>query len=153
MKKFKGVTLVEVIVAMFIFALACLILVQIYLSVNSINSENHKYNSSLAQQMKYAEALYNEGDEAVELKYNKATESGNKVNSGEPHITIRNKWYEKNNVGDRQPILSAAQFEYKYGCNVYILENRDMNDATSDGGGAYLGDDASPLRYKYLIVE
>ena len=55
MKKTRGFTLVECIVALAILGIASLVMAQIYAAVSQQNRLNHQNNASIANQMKYVE--------------------------------------------------------------------------------------------------
>lgn len=54
-RKVKGFTLVECLVALAILGVASMVMAQIYASVSLTNRRNHLYNTSLSNQVTYAE--------------------------------------------------------------------------------------------------
>jgi len=133
MKKMtKGFTLVEVIVAMAILAIASLILVQVYFTVNAINRENHYINTSLSEQMKFVERYTNTEASPIPYAGDNTVGTEKRVNIGSGHVTLKD-----------------GTDEYYYGCDVFVLKSRKETGTLASTDKGYT--EAGALRYKYLI--
>ncbi len=141
MKKIKGFTLVECIIALAILAIASLTMAQIYAGVASRNIDNHNLNTSLSKQMAYVEKYINA--EAYEIAYD-----GTAGSTQPPHVGSPKARYVK-----IENSISGTKYEYSYPADIYILYSRDYNDKDSKDGAAYKGEteDNYNLRYKYVL--
>lgn len=85
MKKIKGFTLVECLVALAILGISSLIMAQIYANISRINRENNYYNQSLANQVKYSEKTLHKrsvGTDTtafIEIAYSDTNTAGGKI--------------------------------------------------------------------------
>lgn len=131
MKKMRGFTLIECLVALAILGISSLIMAQIYASVCNVNRMNHQNNSSIANQMKYVEKKTN--SESIPVysnagsKESKLTDEEKKSGRMPPlnsstkyNITLKREALP-NTFGSR----SAA---YSYAVDYYVLQTRDQND-------------------------
>lgn len=150
MKKLKGFTLVECIVALAVLGIASLVMVEIYSNICRINRGNHDTNSSLAYQMKYVEKKDNM--QAIKIKANESYDAdGVPLNNQAPHMR----------TGITHIYVKGNGNEYSYPVDYNVLQNRDQNDqaafiydASTDTWSAnsnYIGDreDNYYLSYKY----
>ena len=140
MKKTKGFTLIECIVAMAVLAVASLVMAQIYADISMINRLNHNDNTSLAQQMKYVEQKTN--SEAIGILFNNS--AAKDTNTAAPHVGNRGTYIKI--------VSSLDNSQYSYSTDTYVLLSRDRNDANSSKP-TYVGDSESnyDLRYKYIV--
>jgi prepilin-type N-terminal cleavage/methylation domain-containing protein len=168
MKKIKGFTLVECIVAMTVFAIAALTMAQVYVTVANIQRENEFMQYSLANQMKYVENQT--GTEAVRIGFEDTMPVG-ATPSGDPNTSIPPtaavvKLYKVdfsggNGVFDGLNYVDdvATEQEYTVGINMFILKSREgsshdaniditYEDATSTR--AYTDESNTNLRYKFM---
>lgn len=136
MKKIKGFTLIECLVALAILGIAFLIMVEIYANVSRMNRNNHNNNTSLAYQMKYVEERTD--SESIKIEYKEQSDkTSHRVNTSSNYATITKLNDDK----------TATTDVYYYGCDMYVLRTRDGNDqkiADSD-------EKAMNLRYKYMM--
>ena len=147
MKKLKGFTLVECIVALAVLGIASLVMVEIYANVCKINRANHDTNSSLAYQMKFVERKNNMQAITVESGEMAAVP----VNTDPPH----------KRSGVRHFQLIGNGNTYSIPVDYHVLQSRDQNDeaayiynnatGTWSDNPAYTGDreDNYYLNYKY----
>ena len=164
MKKIKGFTLIECLVALAILGIASLIMAQIYANVSRINRSNHNINTSLSYQMALVEketqtdavAMYYGGGTSSSPDANAKDEASNttkypphKQGIGaadltKPYVKIKSSYADKNN-GNKKTI-------YSFPADIYVLLSRDANNKASDDS-AYIGDSEGNynLRYKYII--
>ena len=130
MKKYKGFTLVECIIAMAILGIASLLLVQGYSQLMSITKKNTLMNVSITKQMADAEA---QGG-AV-----------NKISSGQ---TMK----IKSSVTGRPQCSSDGTFSCKV--DVYAVSGRDYQGNAfvynNDSAFATNGKDGTDMRYVYF---
>lgn len=154
MRKVKGFTLIECIVALAILGIASLTMAQIYASVSLRNRDNHLVNTSLSNQMKYVEQA--QGAEAVKFEFNDGNDDGEKDDTS----TTKYPPHENNSITDGRNITITSGYKpdgtnnavYSYGVDIVVLQSRDRNDKGS-GDSAYVGEteDNYNLRYKYLL--
>ena len=130
MKKMRGFTLIECLVALAILGISSLIMAQIYASVCNVNRMNHQNNSSIANQMKYVEKktnsesvpVYANGDTKVpQLNGEEKKYGRNPVTSNPKYKITLKREALPNTFGSR----SAA---YSYAVDYYVLQTRDQND-------------------------
>lgn len=160
MKKFKGFTLIECIVALAVLGIASLVMAQIYANVSWINRRNHDINSSLAYQMQYVEKKLSA--EAVEVKANEPVlPATGKINTQPPHLRtgVNNITIKRVTVGSD---IGAGQ-TYSCAVDYYVLQSRDQNNEaaytynsstnTWVANPNYTGnqDDNYYLNYKYFV--
>lgn len=151
MKKLKGFTLVECIVALAVLGIASLVMVEIYANVCRINRANHDTNSSLAYQMEYVEKK--DHMEAIKIKANETYDAttGKPTNSQAPHLR----------TGVTNISIKGNGNEYSFPVDYNVLQSRDMNNeaayvydsatGTWSANPNYIGDreDNYYLSYKY----
>ncbi|MGN0601017.1 MAG: type II secretion system protein J [Oscillospiraceae bacterium] len=131
MKKMRGFTLIECLVALAILGISSLIMAQIYASVCNVNRMNHQNNSSIANQMKYVEKKTN--SEAVPVYSNGGNKeqklSDTEKESGrEPPVNSTTK-YNITLKRDALPnTLGSRSAAYGYAVDYYVLQTRDQND-------------------------
>jgi prepilin-type N-terminal cleavage/methylation domain-containing protein len=161
MKKMKGFTLIECIVAMTIFAVASLTIAQVYITVSNIQKENEYMQYSLANQMKYVEdAVGAEADSKVQIDYNgtpgatggaDSAVNGTRVVLHKVNLGTDNKFDGLNFNDD-----SATNQEYYVGVNMYVFKSREGSSATNesetyeDSDRAYTEESSGNLRYKFM---
>lgn len=140
MKKAKGFTLIECIVAMAILAIASLVMAEIYANISMINKNNQIENTSLAKQMKYVEQKA--GAETITIYF--ADSNTADTNTEPPHVSDRSRYLTIES--------DYSGFEYSYSTDVYALLSRDANDYNSSNA-SYKGEteDNYNLRYKYFL--
>ncbi|MGN1304927.1 MAG: prepilin-type N-terminal cleavage/methylation domain-containing protein [Oscillospiraceae bacterium] len=131
MKKMRGFTLIECLVALAILGIGSLIMAQIYASVCNVNRMNHQNNSSIANQMKYVEKKTN--SESIPVYSNagskepKLSES-EKKNGRTPPVNSTTK-YNITLKRDALPnTLGSRKVAYSYAVDYYVLQTRDQND-------------------------
>ncbi len=151
MKKLKGFTLVECIVALAILGIASLVMVEIYANVCKINRANHDTNSSLAYQMKYVEKKNNLEAISVEATESYDAATGKPANDTPPH----------KRTGVTNISITGNGNTYSFPVDYHVLQSRDQNDqaafiynASSNSwveNSNYIGDreDNYYLSYKY----
>lgn len=149
MKKIKGFSLIECIVALAILGIASLTMAEIYANISRINRNNHMVNTSLSYQMKEVETKTETS--AVKIP------SGETVFDGDPpHMRPGdnvNYFYIEN---------TATNEIYSFPVDCYVLLSRDQNNEPSMlyndvtdtwyDNPAYEGkeDNEISLRYKYM---
>jgi prepilin-type N-terminal cleavage/methylation domain-containing protein len=171
LRKLKGFTLVECIVAMTIFAIASLTMAQVYVSVATIQRENEYMQYSLANQMKYVENQTN--SEAVAINYDDTfaagTPDGNMVlpsDNNAVYVTLykvdlgTDKKFDGLSPIDDKINYTTAQ-SYEVGINMFILKSREGSstdaqaDATYDDATStrvYTDEQNTNVRYKYFTA-
>lgn len=124
MKKMRGFTLIECLIALAVLGVASLVMAQIYANVSKINRANHQNNSSIAYQMKYVE---NKTDtEAMRVKAGYTPPATPATNGEVPPInssTIKNITLTR-----KDPATGAVISVYGYAVDYYVLQTRDQND-------------------------
>ncbi len=141
MKKTRGFTLVECIVALAILGIASLVMAQIYAAVSQQNRLNHQNNASIANQMKYVEEKTD--SEAIRVpsgltKKNTLTNDEQKFgikpiskdDSTKKHITLTR----------RETSTLKGERVYTYAVDYYVLQSRDQNDNAKFKNGALNAD-------------
>lgn len=136
MKKCKGFSLIECIVALAILGIASLTMAEIYACISRMNINNHMVNTSLAYQMKMVETKTN--SEAVKIPSNETTTTGTPphMRSNVNHFCIEN--------------VETGEI-YSFPVDCYVLLSRDRNDKNSDESTEIEESDIK-LRYKYLVA-
>lgn len=116
MKKIKGFTLIECLIALAILGIASLTMAQIYASISRVNMNNHLVNTSLSYQMKIAEEKTE--TEAVKLPSNEAASQ-----TMPPHLRTGVKYMrlERSDTND----------VYSYPVDCYVLLSRDADNNAS----------------------
>ena len=159
MKKIKGFTLIECIVALAILGVASLTLAQIYARVAATNTTSHIVNTSLANQVAYVEQYT--GSEAVPIYFGSTTNTpdpeaaDSSTTKKPPHKTSKttqNNYITITRI-DVDGSGSAVDGDaYSFPTDIYVLKSRDSNDKNSSDA-AYSGqsEDKYNLRYKYLV--
>lgn len=151
-KSFKGFTLIECIVALAILGIASLTMAQIYASVSSRNKMNHLVNTSLANQVAYAEKYTKDTADTITVKYNNGTAVSSSETSKPAHkrttVSNYNNYVE---IVNKTPASASKPEEYSFPVDIYVLKSRDRNGdpLTAAGDAGYKEADYN-LRYKYL---
>lgn len=131
MRKFKGFTLVECLVAMAILAIACMTLGGIEASVARRNRFNHFANSSLANQMAYVEKYEN----AETVKINNTITSGTTTpptgtNSGATaYVQVTKVKHNSTNTVDLTNLDTNSKCSFPV--DIYVMYSRDTNNKSS----------------------
>jgi prepilin-type N-terminal cleavage/methylation domain-containing protein len=163
MKKLKGFTLIECIVAMTIFAIASLTIAQVYITVSTIQKENEFMQYSLANQMKYVEdATGSDASSKVQINYN-GTGTGGAASTGvngnaRVKLVKVDLGTDNNFDGLNFNDDEATGQEYFVGVNMFVFKSRE-GSSHSDDSVTY--DDTSStrantdesngnLRYKFM---
>jgi prepilin-type N-terminal cleavage/methylation domain-containing protein len=176
LRKLKGFTLVECIVAMTVFAIAALTMAQVYVSIATVQRENEYMQYSLANQMKYAENETN--TEAVPIKYTDTFPTGaadggtvlpsannaNYVTLYKVDLGADGRFDGLTPVDDKVTYgnSSSASQTYEVGIDMFILKSRTGTSQDPTAGGdidATYDDDTRVntdeqnynVRYKYFI--
>jgi prepilin-type N-terminal cleavage/methylation domain-containing protein len=162
MKKMKGFTLIECIVAMTVFAIASLTIAQVYVTVSAIQKENEFMQYSLANQMKYVEdAVGSDADSKVQIDYTGAGTSGNADTMIDGtrvtlyKVDLTDGKFDGLNFNDDV----ATDQKYYVGVDMYVFKSRE-GSSVSDDSVTY--DDSSStranteesngnLRYKFMM--
>lgn len=125
MKKMRGFTLIECIVALAILGIASLVMAQIYASVSNFNRANHQNNSSIANQMKYVEEKTN--SEAIKVASGQVVPATMPATGLTPPVTagttVKNITLKRKDFTD-----SSKEVVYSYAVDYYVLQSRDQND-------------------------
>ena len=145
LKKLKGFTLVECLVAMAVLGIASLTIAQVYGAVALMNRDNHVNNTSLSEQMRYverqtgAEAIHVPAENPALQVYPTGHEhAGEFVNEERPQLATT----------DSQIVVFKSGLdgtEYTVGADIYVLESKDVD------GNTISDDDGRNLRFKYMI--
>lgn len=154
-KKFRGFTLVECIVALAILGVGALIMAQIYANVSRINMSNHNVNTSLSYQMRLVEEAT--GADSITMYFGGGTTSTPDANAADSSTTK----YPPHKQGIASTDLtkpymkvvgSYNSYVYSYPTDIYVLLSRDANDKASDDSD-YIGaaEKNHALRYKYIV--
>ena len=171
MKKIKGFTLIECLVALAIIGIASLVMAEIYANVSRINRSNHNVNTSLSYQMAVVEKQTK--TDAVPMYYGGGTTSTPDINAKDtntdkkpphkqgitasdltkPNIVIKSSYKDK----------SGKKYTYSFPVDIYVLLSRDADNdpsmkynTTSNkwvDNPDFNGDDEKNynLRYKYIL--
>lgn len=144
MRKVKGFTLIECIVALAVLGIASLTMAQIYASVAQRNKNNHLVNTSLSNQMEYVEK--STSSEAVPFyfgdnNYNTPdSETGDSGSQKPPHqkaekesFSTANNFYvkivrRKVDASDKTKSEQVADETYSFPVDVFVLHSRDQNN-------------------------
>lgn len=159
MKKIKGFTLVECIVALAVLGIASLTMAQIYANVSLRNKNNHLVNTSLSNQMAYVEQYT--GAEAVPIYFGSTTNTpdpeaaDSSTTKKPPHKsskTTQNNYITITRIDVDSGGSAVDGDAYSFPTDIFVLNSRDSNDNDSADSG-YRGQDEDKynLRYKYLI--
>lgn len=160
MKKIKGFTLIECLVALAILGIASLVMAQIYANVSRINRSNHNINTSLSYQMAVVEQQTK--SDAVTMYFGGGTTSTPDTNAQDtntdkkpPHKQgISSTDLTKPNISIQSSYKdsSGKKNYYSFPVDIYVLLSRDANNKPSDDAN-YKGDTENNynLRYKYIL--
>lgn len=156
MKKIKGFTLVECLIALAILGIGTLVMAQIYANVNKINRDNHLINTSLANQMKYVETYKKESTNAgVTVKeviedYAVTTAGGASAPDSSKDAPHKNNKYKYLKI-ESDSSRGGTGMIYSYTVDTFVLLSRDYQDKNS-GQTGYKGEteDQYNLRYRYM---
>lgn len=162
MKKIKGFTLIECLVALAILGIASLVMAQIYANVSRINRSNHNINTSLSYQMAVVEQQTK--SDAVTMYFGGGTTSSPDSNAADTASNTTKYPPHKQGISSTdltKPNISIqSSYEdgtgkknyYSFPVDIYVLLSRDANNKASDDTD-YKGDteDNYNLRYKYIL--
>lgn len=176
MRKVKGFTLIECIVALAILGIASLTMAQIYANVSMRNRDNHLVNTSLSNQMEYVEKATD--TEAVPIyfgnsdtKKSHADGDATSTDRKPPHKTneaVNNNFVQ---IVRCKPSASGSVTHeldetYSFPVDIYVLYSRDQDndsskvctvaangDKTWSNNPNYNGESEAKynLRYKYIV--
>ncbi len=173
MRKIKGFTLVECIVALAVLGIAAMTMAQIYANVSVRNRSNHLVNTSLSNQMAYVEQYT--ASEAIPVYFGHGTQNqadthatSDKIPPHETTDSVPNKNYititrVTEDASDPEKYNPVADSTYSFPVDIYVLYSRDQDDEgsmlynpttkTRSTNTAYNGEseDNYNLRYKYII--
>ncbi|MGN0609024.1 MAG: type II secretion system protein J [Oscillospiraceae bacterium] len=124
MRKIRGFTLVECIIALAILGIGALVMAQIYASVSNVNRANHQNNSSIAYQMKYVEQKTN--TEAMKVKSGESIPAVPPATGVAPPVsssTVKNITLTR-----KKTATLNKDAVYSYAVDYYVLMSRDQND-------------------------
>lgn len=124
MRKMRGFTLIECIIALAILGIGALVMAQIYASVSNINRANHQNNSSIAYQMKYVEEKTN--TEAMQVKSGETFPAVLPADGVVPPVsssTVKNITLTR-----KKTATLTTDAVYGYAVDYYVLMSRDQND-------------------------
>lgn len=179
MKKIKGFSLIECIIAIAILGIASLTMAEIYAGVSRTNLDNHLVNTSLSYQMKMVEQTDSTKDKVDDTIFISSKEKGKVVSkvkdltqpngvkitkdtnttpTDAPHkrssdnvncITITKKAPTTATSND----FSKNTYNYSYPVEMYVLLSRDKNDKPSSDSTSELNGKENDinLRYKFII--
>lgn len=133
MKKCKGFSLIECIVALAILGIASLTMAEIYGRISMVNRNNHLVNTSLSYQMQVVEEKTN--TEAI------------KISSGESATPPTDPPHRRSNINYLRIERADTGDVYSYPVDCYVLLSRD----TDNNAYAAADDKETNLRYKYLV--
>lgn len=160
MKKIKGFTLIECLVALAILGIASLVMAQIYANVSRINRSNHNVNTSLSYQMAIVEKQTK--TDAVPMYFGGGATSvpdpnskDSDVNKKPPHmqgIASTDMTHPNITIKSSYKDSTGKNYYYSYPVDIYVLLSRDANNKASNDAD-YKGDteDNYNLRYKYIL--
>lgn len=161
MRKIKGFTLIECIIAIAILGIASLTMAEIYAGVSRTNLNNNLVNTSLSYQMEKVEEKtggaadtikiekYDPADSATQsLVTNNPTKPPHKLDNSNPQKVRNIRITKLDSSGN--PINDES---YSYPVDTYVLLSRDKDnkpssDSTSD---LYNKEKDINLRYKFII--
>ena len=123
MKKIKGFTLIECLVALAILGVASLIMAQIYGNVARINRFNHDVNNSLAYQMKYVEDRAADNTHKIKVE----AVSADSADADKPPHMVNSKTITKMSIFNKK-----TKVEYSYAVDYYVLMSMDQDGDTSE---------------------
>lgn len=155
MKKFKGFTLVECIVAMAILAIASLTMAEIYSAVSKRNKDNHFMNTSLSNQMAYIEsytdsetvAIYYDGKGPTVPNHKDAAIPTPPHKQGIPATTYTKPYMQ---ISSSYKYDGSNAGTYSYSADVYVMLSRDRSDNQLSSDAGYT-EKNNNLRYKYIL--
>lgn len=156
MKKIKGFTLIECIIAMALIGMTSLLMVQVYGTVAMMNKDNNMMNNSLERQMQYAEKQLTEvADASPDKDAVKIVELSSYGKSGAAGTVDKIKFKQ-----DKAP--SSAQFDvaktstYDAEIDLYVIgidktkADGQLIDDYRGGQVAEIYDDNN-TRYKFIL--
>lgn len=117
MKKIKGFTLIECLIALAILGIASLTMAEIYANISKINMNNHLVNTSLSYQMQIAEE--------------KTESEAIKIPSNEPTTPETMPPHKRTNVSFLRLERTDTNDVYSYPVDCYILVSRDADNNPS----------------------
>lgn len=123
MRKIKGFTLIECLVALAILGIASLVLAQIYGNVARINRFNHDVNNSLAYQMKYVEDRT--ADNTHKIKVEAAAASSSDADKPPHKVT-------STSITNMKIVNKKTKATYSYAVDYYVLMSMDQDGDTSE---------------------
>lgn len=139
MKKIKGFTLIECLIALAILGIASLTMAEIYANISRINMNNHMVNTSLSYQMQMVENKTS--TEAVKIP------SGETASQTAPPHTRTNVKYVRFEKLDATGAETGEVYSYPVDC--YVLLSRDRQNQNSTVSTEISESDMN-LRYKYI---
>lgn len=181
MRKVKGFTLIECIVALAILGIASLTMAQIYANVSMRNRNNHLVNTSLSNQMEYVEKATD--TEAVPIYFGNADTKKSKPDNDAtstdrkpPHKSSESTNNNFVQIVRCEPDPSGSNPDkvkhvddetYSFPVDIYVLYSRDQDNDSSkvctvntttgektwSNNPNYNGESEAKynLRYKYIV--
>lgn len=172
MKKFKGFTLVECLVAMAILAIACMTLGGIEASIARSNRFNHFANSSLANQMAYVEKYENAETVKITSTHSGTTPPTGTNSGATAYVQVTKVKHKSDNSLDLSDSNLDSGSKCSFPVDIYVMYSRDtFNKSSKDsayGSASASMSTSSPdtdsndskttntensgnLRYKYIL--
>lgn len=155
MKKLRGFTLIECIIAMALIGMTSLLMVQVYGTVAMMNKDNNMMNNSIDRQMQYAEKQLTEvatsgsDDGVVKIVHLSSHDSSAAGNVGKVKIVMdddvsKNPNYSKFDIAKTSSPHEAEIDLYVIGLDV---SSATVNEYNGTGVESY---DNNNIRYKFI---
>ena len=141
MKKVKGFTLLECLVALAILGIASMLLLQAYTQLMRVTRGNNNITASIGQQMSAAES----GTDATLTAY--------QVRSDDFKVTLKSIGTKTPSTAfpERQPYCNKNE-NYSQNVTVYAVKAKSVTgaDLNNDGSQGEMGQEGADVRYVYF---
>lgn len=155
MKKLKGFTLIECIIAMALIGMTSLLMVQVYGTVAMMNKDNNMMNNSIDRQMQYAEKQLTEvaasgsDDGVVKIVHLSSHDTSAAGNVGEIKIVMDGDLSKNPNYSKFDIAKTTDPYEAEIDLYVIGLETTSAaaDEYNTTGVESY---DNNHIRYKFI---
>lgn len=169
MRKIKGFSLIECIIAIAILGIASLTMAEIYAGVSRTNLDNHLVNTSLSYQMKMVEQKIKANTDTIWIASNEPgkvkDDAGNKTPGTVPNVPGKTSPDPPHSNSTRKTTTKYVKItkldssgnptneSYSYPVDTFVLLSRDKNDKPSSDSTSELNGKENDinLRYKFII--
>lgn len=167
MRKIKGFSLIECIIAIAILGIASLTMAEIYAGVSRTNLDNHLVNTSLSYQMKMVEQKIKANTDTIWISSNEPgtvkDDAGNKTPGTVPNVPGKTSPDPPHSNSTRKTTTKYVKItkldssgnptneSYSYPVDTFVLLSRDSADRPSSNPNSTIEENDIGLRYKYII--